>query len=871
MATKSKIVPGTEITFIEFGPADIEQSLAQRFEQQVERHPDRVAVRDDRRTLTYRDLNAAANGLAKALRQRLPGPPSPVALLLGQDATALCGLLGALKAGHFYVPLDPTHPTERLQRLLRHVGADVVVTSEEYRALAETLAPAGSVLVADEVAPDDTDLAVTPAVAPETPAYVYYTSGSTGEPKGVIQLQRNVLHYVMVSTNELRISANDATSMISYYGAAAAASDFFGALLNGAAVHPFDLRRHGVGALGDWVEARALTLFHCVPTVLRRLDRELPPDRRFPTVRVVRLGGEPVTRRDVEVFWRRFGSHCRLGVSYGSTERNVITRFWIGADTPIPTHVVPIGYETPGVSVFVAGPTLNRLPPGEVGQTVVRSAFLSPGYWNRPDLTEKVFRPDPAGGPERLYLTGDLGRMDADGCLTHLGRLDAQVKVHGNRVETLEVEAALLDLPEVQEAVVSAVADEAAGSRLIAYVSLADGVPLDPRRLRTALAATLPVHMLPSAFVPVARMPLLPGGKLDRRSLPAPPPAARGSSSQRAPRGPAEQRMLAIWRNVLADPGLGPDDDFFELGGDSLQVVALMTEIRRAFGVDLPPNTLLQHSTAAALAALVPDAELQGLSVLSGERSGGLESARLSFWFPGGVAEEEGLLRCAMLERALRPDWRCHVLDVRSLAASLPQGSDLAQLAAECVKEVLNQQPQGPYLLGGLCAGGLIAYETACQLLERGARVAALVLRDTVCPGTPLAARGSGGLWRRISRTAGEIRALQRGERLPHLLRNAATGLHLVADRFDPAGQARRRYRALLRAYRPRPFPGPVTLIASDSWATADPTLGWSAASLGSLEVLRVPGDHQTWNQAQVASTAEHVRECFARTLAAPD
>lgn len=852
-----------------FTRADIEQSIARRFEQQVLRNSLRVALRDGTVHLTCAALNAAANGVARALLQRLGRGPRPVALLLDQGAAAIVALLGVLKAGHFYVPLDPTHPETRLRSILRDLGNPLLVTSSPHLPLAERLGDAClGMLNADDLIPDTADLGVAATTPPESLAYVYYTSGSTGEPKGVMQTQRNVLHFVMASTNEMQITAGDVSSMMSYFGAAAGVSDIFGALLNGAALHPYDLRTTGLAPLPDWLDARAITLFHCVPTVLRHLDGELAPGRRFARVRVVRLGGEPVTRRDVEIFRRHFTSDCRLGVSYGSTERNVIRRFWIGAETVFAGHVAPIGYETADVAAYVADTDLRPVPEGEAGQIVVRSAYLSPGYWKRPELTAQVFRHAPGSSTERLYLTGDLGRMAPGDCLYHLGRVDAQVKVRGHRVELMEIEAALLSLPVVTEAVVTATYGEE-GTRLVAYVVPAHGTPLHPQALRTALAESLPVHMLPTTFVPLEAMPLLPEGKVNRLALPE-APLARGQGSARSPRNHAEARLLAIWRDVLENQDLGPEDDFFDLGGDSLQVVALMTKIRHAFGVDLPPNTLLQHSTAAALAALIPGGGLEMVPALSDEPPAGPESDRLSFWFPGGLAEKQGLLRCAMLERALGPEWPCSVLDVRRLVDSLPQGAGLPDLAAECVKVVLSQQPRGPYLLGGLCAGGLIAYETACQLLETGAEVAALVLRDTLYPGTSLAARASDRGWRRVRETLAEARALGRGQRLPHLLRNAATMLQQVADRFEPTGQARRRYRAMLRAYRPGPLAGALTMVVSDSWGKAEPFLGWSAAAVGSLEIRRVPGDHQTWDQTQVRLTADHICECFAKALGRP-
>ena len=346
-------------------------------------------------------------------------------------------------------------------------------------------------------------------------------------------------------------------------------------------------------------------MYHSVPTAYRPL-LDVIGDERFPDLRAVCLGGEAVYRRDVDRHRARLGPRVPLVQGLGCTELSMIRQLFVDGETPLPESRVPVGYPIPDREVLLLDADGRRVPPGETGEIVLRSRFLALGYWRRPDLTEKAFVPDPSEAGQRLYRTGDLGVVTPDGCLTHLGRQDFQVKIRGHRIETAEIELALLEIPNVREAVVAARAGRADEPELVAYVVPTSPPAPAPAELRAELAARLPGYMVPSAFVALAALPLTETGKVDRLALPAPGRARALASPPAAPRTSAERVLAEIWRDVLELDAVGIHDEFLALGGDSLLASRILARVERAFAVELQPSALLRAATIADMAALLP-------------------------------------------------------------------------------------------------------------------------------------------------------------------------------------------------------------------------------------------------------------------------
>jgi amino acid adenylation domain-containing protein len=589
---------------VAFPRADLRRAIPARFEDQVRRHADRVAIQTRRHTVTYDQLNRWVDRVAQAIRGRPETGGATVALLLAHDVPLLAAMLATLKAGQIYVPLDPSYPRARLAYMLRDSRACLLVTDAANRSLADTLAGKQVPLLSlEELDGSGPAASPDPASTPESPAFLLYTSGSTGEPKGFVQTHRNVLHDVMHYTNAGHFCAEDRFALISSCSFADSVRTIYSALLNGAALYPFDVRKEGLAPLARWLIEHQITIYRSVPTVFRHFCQTLTAEHAFTHLRLIYLAGEPVYRRDVELFRRHFSPTCVLVNRLGTGEALTFRCNFIDRHTPIAGTHVPVGYAVPDKEVLLLDESGRTIEGPGVGEIVVKSRYLSPGYWGRSGLTSATFLADPAGTDARLYRTGDLGRLLPDGSLLHLGRKDFQLKIRGHRVEVAEIEAALLEHPAIKDAVVVAREDTQGDVRLVAYLTPAS--PAAPRAtaLRRALGQRLPDYMIPAAFVVLDAFPYTTSGKVDRRSLPAPDHSRPDlESAYTAPRTAIELRLAQIWAQVLGFEEVGIHDDFHELGGNSLLATQIVSRAIRTFQTDLTVQTLLDARTVAEMA-----------------------------------------------------------------------------------------------------------------------------------------------------------------------------------------------------------------------------------------------------------------------------
>ena len=591
-----------------FPRAEIEQSIPDRFERQAHRHADRLAIRTRDEGLTYGELDRAANGLAHAFLGQCGPAPEPVALFFPHGAASLAAIFGVLKAGKPYVPLDPSAPASRLAYMLEDSQARLLVTDDAHLGLAGALARPGCRVfsvgrVTDWLSPDRPPV----AVPPDALAYVIYTSGSAGRPKGVMQTHRNVLHKVMLSVDAYHICPEDRRSLLAPPAYSSAVWAIFGALCTGSSLHPFDPQERAVTELVRWLLEEEITILTAVPTLFRQVAGALTPADAFPALRVISLGGEAITPRDVELYRAHFPATCLLFTTLAATETGTFCQYFIDRDTPLPGGVVPAGYAVEDKEILVLDESGAPVVPGEEGELAVRSRYLSPGYWRRPDLTRAAFVADARGDAPPVYRTGDRGRQLPDGCLVHTGRVDLQAKIRGHRVEVAEVEAALLELAGLKDVVVQAREDRADDQRLVAYCVPATRPAPSVSALRSHLAARLPAHMVPSTFVMLEALPLTPNGKVDRRALPAPPAglATAPAGASMAPRTPLEETLAEIWADVLGLERVGIHDDFLELGGHSVLAAQVLARVIRHWRVTLPVQTLFEAPTVAAMAVVI--------------------------------------------------------------------------------------------------------------------------------------------------------------------------------------------------------------------------------------------------------------------------
>jgi amino acid adenylation domain-containing protein len=593
--------------FVEVRPNEIELSIPERWEKIAGLHPDRLAVKTTNHQLTYDQLNNAANRLAHEILNKRGEKSEPVALLFEQGAPAIIAILAILKAGKFYVALDPSTPLYRNKEILADATASLVVTNTRNLATAKTLAEheCRSINLDDVGAYSATG---NPALSipPGALAYIVYTSGSTGRPKGVVQSHRNVLYHVLEYSNSFHICAEDRISLVFPWSFNGGALVIYSTLLNGAALFPIDVKSEGLDSLARLLIEEKITIYHSTATVLRQLLGLVNRDEQLQSLRLVRFGGDAVTEADVTLYKSNFSPDCLLVNSLAATECGVICRYFFDKGTPITVSSVPAGYPAYDKQILLLDDHGNAVGVDQIGEIAVKSRFLSPGYWRRPDLTAAKFITDPCEGGEKIYLTGDLGRMTGDGCLYHLGRKDFQVKIRGYRVEIAEVEAALLNHDGIREVAVVGRKDHLDNARLAAYFVPSKYPAPSSSALRKFLNEQLPDYMIPTVFVPLDTLPLTPNGKINRQLLPDHDSSRPELDTPfAAPRTEIEKRLSKIWGDVLSLRQVGVHDNFFELGGHSLAATRVIAQVVKEFRLEIRLRDMFQAPTVAEMAAVI--------------------------------------------------------------------------------------------------------------------------------------------------------------------------------------------------------------------------------------------------------------------------
>ncbi|MFQ6142325.1 non-ribosomal peptide synthase/polyketide synthase [Streptomyces seoulensis] len=645
-----------------------ELTLVDLFEAQAARTPAAEAVTCGEERVDYATLDARAGRLAHRLAELGAGPERYVALALPRGADLVTAVLAVLKTGAAYLPVDPRLPAERVAHLLADAAPVALVTTT---AAAPDTAGAADTAVA-VLALDDpdvrADLARRPAAGPadparrplpESPAYAIYTSGSTGRPKGVVIPHANVVRLFTRTRQWFGFGPDDVWTLFHSYAFDFSVWELWGPLLHGGrlVVVPDDTARSPEDFLRLLADER-VTVLNQTPSAfypLIRADAEHPDTGARLALRTVIFGGEALdVTRLADWYTRHPDTAPRLVNMYGITETTVhVTYAPLERATPGAGTGSPIGAAIPDLRVHVLDDTLHPVPPGAVGEMYVAGQGLARGYLNRPSLTATRFLADPFGRPgERMYRTGDRARLRPDGALEYLGRADQQVKIRGYRIEPGEIEAALHTHPGVASAAVGVYEDAAGTRRLVAHV-VGTGAgdqaapPPPAAELRAHLERSLPAHMVPAAYVPMAALPLTVNGKLDRRALPAPGPDGFAADGERvAPRTPAEHLVAAAWTDVLDTDEVGAHDNFFALGGDSLLAVRVVSRLRTAFGADVSPRLLFSHPVLADLAAAlgdgtVPDAA-DTIPATDPHTPAPLSHAQQRLWFldrfePGGT------------------------------------------------------------------------------------------------------------------------------------------------------------------------------------------------------------------------------------------
>ena len=704
------------------------QCIPQVFESQVDLTPTATAAIFESEELTYAELNRKANQLAHYLRKRGVGPEVLVGICMKRSLDMVVGLLGILKAGAAYVPLDPAYPTDRLQFMLQDSGTSLLLTQEFMR---ERIPKSEvEVVCIDTCWPDiSSEREDNPATKtePDNLAYVIYTSGSTGTPKGVAIEHRSAV--ALLAWAREVFSAEELSGVLASTSICFDLSVFelFVPLSCGGKV----VLANDVLQLLSLSSRNEVKLINTVPSAMVELLRlgGVPEG-----VRTINLAGEPLTASLVDQLYKQTQVK-RVFDLYGPSEDTTYSTFALR----VPGGPATIGRPIANTRVYLLDANLHPVPIGVPGELYLAGGGLARCYLNRPELTATAFVPDPfsRNTPGRLYKTGDLARYLADGKIEYLGRVDNQVKIRGFRIEPGEIEAVLRGHSAVQD-----VAVVARDGKLVAYVVPSAKPPVEIVRLwgelRGLIKARLPEYMLPASFVELAALPLTPNGKVDRRGLPA-PDESRPHLEQAyiAPRDPLEEQLAALWANVLQVRSIGIRDNFFELGGNSLLAARLFAQIENRLGKHLPLAALFQFPTIEQLANCLRDSDTsKPWSSLVAIQPEGSRPPLFCVHAAGA-----NVLIYRPLSRHLGNDQPVYALQAQGLDGRTTPLTSVEEMAALYLKEMRAFQPQGPYFLLGASFGGLVIYEMAQQLLAANQKVALLAMLNTNCPVYTLAKR----------------------------------------------------------------------------------------------------------------------------------
>jgi len=653
----------------------LDKPLHAFFEEQAARTPAAPAVLFEDEALDYATLDREANRLAHHLRSLGIGPDSVVGLCMERSLEMMVAILGIMKAGGAYLPIDPAHPSDRIALMLADSRAPAVLTQERFADRLLASVGGGALVAIDSPAWREMSRALpderpAPLAGPGNTAYVIYTSGSTGRPKGVMVPHRGIVNRVLWMVEHLRLTREDRLLQKTATTFDASVWKFFAPFMVGG---PVVLARPGgekdTAYHVEAIRKHRVTITNAVPTELRALLFE-PAISECRTLRHFVTGGEALHRDLVDEFRRQLPG-VELVNYYGATEASDVSTSMSTAGLAPGSGPVPIGRPIANTRIYIVDEALRPVPVGVVGELCIGGVGVARGYLNRPELSAARFVPDPFSPGGRLYRTGDLARWRPDGVIAFVGRNDHQVKIRGQRIEPGEIESALNAQAGVRRSVAVAREDRPGDRRLVAYV---EGEALDTAAISASLASRLPAHMVPAAIVRLATLPYLASGKVDRNALPAPDDGPADEARSVAPRTPVERALAGIWKEVLGRDSVGIHEDFFSLGGHSLLATMAMARARRTFGRELALKMLFESPTIAELAQRIdraveddtgPSAPSHDAIPATGAVTGPLSASQEALWF---------------VERLHGPSSRYHVsaaarlrgpLDVQALKRAL--------------------------------------------------------------------------------------------------------------------------------------------------------------------------------------------------------
>jgi len=582
-----------------------EQCIHQRFDKVAATFPDNIAVSDRNHSFTYHELNRLSNKMAHSLIATLGLAKGNIAILIENNVFQIIAILGILKSGRSYVALDADHPEERNKLIMGDSESRMLICMKDSRSIAFEIANGNPMLYADELNGESPESQPQIPVIPTDNAITLYTSGSTGEPKGVLQSHRNMVHFIKRMSDQHPIFPDDKVAYFLSSAYSAHALPLLGSLLNGSELMTINVKSENFHGFSEWLRESRINYMMMNPSYLRHFLAVQSKKDSYPELRLLMLGGETLYRSDIEKARDIISPKTTIVNIYASTEGFIMRSFTIKKETVIKSNIVPIGYPVEGMELNILDEKGKPSEPNRSGEIILKSEFVSEGYWNRPEQQKKDFNVDPLNKNTRILNTYDTGYMMDDGCMIHTGRNDTVVKLRGYRIDFGEIINLLLKSKEVREATCTLKRDPAGSDHIIAYVVAVDKGNVDIEYVNALLVRLLPDYMIPSHIISIPEIPKNSSGKINNKALAEPVWRESDNSKKQAAIDEIESELLEIFEKVLKISPIGTNEDFLKIGANSLSLFVALSEVEKRFNIKIDVKTTIDNPNISSLANFI--------------------------------------------------------------------------------------------------------------------------------------------------------------------------------------------------------------------------------------------------------------------------
>ncbi|NEP14721.1 MAG: amino acid adenylation domain-containing protein [Symploca sp. SIO2C1] len=848
------------------------------FASWVKSTPEHPAICQGDRTWSYRELSASAEAIAQVLRSKGIDQGEPVAVCGSRSFGLIASMLGILLNGSVLLTIDQNLPQQRQQLILQEAKAKYLLYVGNQPSADEWIGESVEIINVAE----DTGQAIEatianlqpielPAINPEDAAYIFFTSGTTGVPKGVLGVHKGLSHFLNWQRQTFDVGQNDRIAQLTGLSFDAVLRDIFLPLTSGATLCLLEATADlSSSYILPWLERKRISLLHTVPSLAQSWLVDIPADVSLRELRRVFFTGEPLTDQLITRWREAFPEVGEIINFYGPTETTMVKFYYRVPGDNLLTGVQPIGYPQPSTQGLILGENNQLCGIGEPGQIVIRTPFRSLGYINTSEENQQKFVQNPERDDQKdlLYYTGDRGRYRPDGSIEILGRIDHQVKIRGVRIEPGEIEVVLNQHPAVGQTLILAHEITPGDKRLIAYVILNQGEVCTKHELRDFVKQRLPNFMIPSAFMMLDAFPLTPNGKVDHRALPvADLTQSEPDKDIVAPRDQLERELTKIWEKVLGIQSIGIRDNFFDLGGNSLLAVSLIAKIQKTFDKNLSLATLFQEASTIEQLANILRQEAwfaPKSSIIPIQPSG----SKNPFFFIHSIRH------CKKLAPYLGSDQPCYCLSIFRLMELYKQKIghlQLGDIAEQFIKDIRTVKPNGPYLLGVYCGDSRIAFEIAQQLQAQGEKVGLLAFIDVIWEPRKL---GLDFYWHNFRQFGFSYLLYKVKKRIEFMKRKLILHTKTIRGKFYSRTSSPvpkyfqdvnllNNYYQFVRDYIPQVYPGKITLFLCSEWLSRNPAKLKKIADKG-LEMHEIPGYHQNiFEEPQILVLAEKLKACL--------